>query len=436
VSPEHSLEEVIPERAFIGLVQTQAQSFFRLANTLLAREAASWGKRHFNQLVIESEALESFLDDYGARYNRTWCLMRELAASLRWFSLAAFSLAHLSGRLESYGLVASLSSTDLDDALRSLERTRLFLSESTRKLLDRFCGEADVLGLERTPETYPDDSLLGVAPRQRLPRNVGQEDLVDENQKIAEVASKFLASCDLLEDLAIRRIGDAERRRELLDRVCSEAQARVYEATVHNLQSSYDTYIKNTVVEGRDERLPRLRGHLSTALHLLEAVTFLTHFVERHEGGIRSEAAEQVVAQVVDRRGVQEVILNDLLLLADRFMQRGRIVAEELLHAYTNLQELEVELPDDLKLHARPAALIVGIVGHYGTPVELEVAGHKCNAGSILEMLVTVGSNPEARHFVFRGDENPLRDIGVLFSNGLGEKGLGSLPERLGYLRS
>jgi hypothetical protein len=436
VTPEHSLEEVIPERAFIGLVQTQAQSFFRLINTLLSRDVRGWGKRHFNQLVIESEGLESFLDDYGARYNRTWCLMRELAASLRWFSLAGFSLAHLIGRLESYGLVASLSSTEMDEARGALERTRLFLGQSVRILLARFCEEADSLGLERTPETYPDDSLLGVAPRQRLPRNIGQEDLVEENQKIAEVASKFLASCDLLEDLGIRRVGDPLRRRELLDRVCSESQARVYEATVHNLQSSYDTYIKNTVVEGRDERLPRLRGHLSTALHLLEAVTFLTHFVERHEGGIRSEAAEQVIAGVIDRERVQEVILNNLLVVADRFMQRGRGVAEELLHAYTNLQELEVELPVDLKLHARPAALIVGIVGHYGTPVELEVDGHKCNAGSILEMLVTVGSNPDARRYVFRGDENPLRDIGVLFKNGLGERGLENLPERLGYLRS
>ena len=38
--------------------------------------------------------------------------------------------------------------------------------------------------------------------------------------------------------------------------------------------------------------------------------------------------------------------------------------------------------------------------------------------------------------YVFRGDENPLRDIGVLFKNGLGERGLEGLPERLGYLRS
>jgi hypothetical protein len=68
--------------------------------------------------------------------------------------------------------------------------------------------------------------------------------------------------------------------------------------------------------------------------------------------------------------------------------------------------------------------------------VELEVQGRKCNAGSILEVLVTVGASPEARQFVFRGDENPLRDIGLLFEAGLGEHGIQRLPAELAYLRS
>ncbi len=435
VSPERSLEEVILERAFAGLLQTQAQTFFRLSNTLLARPSREWSKKHFNQLISESDSLESFLDDHGARFNRRYSLMRELVASLRWFASSAFSLSHLASRLDSYNLEAALSPREIGEEAVSIEEARAFLCDKVGVLLERIRRSADELGLERTPEPYPEDNLDALAPRKRLPRNVGQEDLVDENQKIAEVASKYLASCDLLDELGLRRIPDPERRNELLARVCTEARARVYEATVHNLQSSYDTYIKNTVIEGRDDRLPRLRGHLSTSLHLLEAVTFLTHFVERHEGGIRSEPTEQQIGKLIDRGMVQAVILNHLLLAADRFMQRGRGLAEELLRAYTNLQELVVDLTDEVKLHARPAALIVGIVGHYGTPVELEIEGHKCNAGSILELLVTVGSHPDARRFLFRGDENPLRDIGILFQNALGEHGLDGLPAQLDYLR-
>ena len=60
----------------------------------------------------------------------------------------------------------------------------------------------------------------------------------------------------------------------------------------------------------------------------------------------------------------------------------------------------------------------------------------RCNAASILELLVTVGSNPDEKSFVFRGDENPLRDIGLLFQCGLGEDGIDNLPSDLSYLRA
>jgi len=101
-----------------------------------------------------------------------------------------------------------------------------------------------------------------------------------------------------------------------------------------------------------------------------------------------------------------------------------------------NLQELQIELSENLKLHARPAALIVNIVSRHGTPVEMEVDGHRCNAGSILELLVAVGSHPEARHYIFRGDIHPLRDIGLLFESSLGEDGIDNLPPMLHYLKS
>ncbi len=150
---------------------------------------------------------------------------------------------------------------------------------------------------------------------------------------------------------------------------------------------------------------------------------------------MRSEEAKGRLAEHVDRGEVERVTLNVFLLWAHRVLQNGVALAEDLLPEYTNLQELEVDLTDDLALHARPAALVVGIVNHHGTPVEMELDGRRCNAGSILELLVTVGSNPGEQHFVFRGDERPLSDIRLLFENGLGEAGLESLPAGLDYLR-
>ncbi len=428
-----SYEQVVEERQFAGVLQTQAGVFFRLSNVLLKGSQTRWSRKHYFQLINESDSLESFLDDYGARYNRQYSFFTELVASTRWFAQAGYSMTHLLGRLDSYGSEGWFVPAERELASDSLRRTLQFVRRSTASLVETALAEATKLGLEITPELFPEKNFLPVVARQRLPHNVGQDELDDEEQKIAEVASRFIQASEMLRDARVRRIEDSGERRAYLARICTEEQARVYEATVHNLQSAYDTHVKNTVLEANDPRLRRLRGHASVTLHLLETVTFLTHFYERHESDVRAEAASRIEA-LIPRDEVQDMILNHLLYWADRLLDAGSKVAEELLPSYTNVQELDVELDDDLVLHARPAALIVGIVNRYGTPVEMEVAGQTCNAGSILELLVTVGTHPDEKRFVFRGDENPLRDIAILFRFALGERGTEGLPGELGYL--
>lgn len=431
---EVSLEEIVPEKAFARVLECQSEMFFRLANTLLSRPDADWTRNQFFQLISETDSLEALLDDYGARHNRTYAFLRELVASLRGLALAGFSVAHLERRIESYGTI--LSVRDADQAIASIRKTKAFLKDRQRVLLAAARDEALALGLRTTSESFPESLYSPDVPRRTLPRNMGQVDLEDDEQKVAEVASKFLQACGMFEEIAVRKIQVEDERETYLRRACSEEQARVYEATVHNLQSAYDTHVKNTVIEARDSRLPKLRGHVSAALHLLEAVTHLTHFVERHESGLRNEHVERRISALVVRAEVREITLNHLLFWAAQFMRRGRTLAEDLLPSYTNVQELEVELPEDVTLHARPAALIVGIVNRYGTPVEMQIEGQTCNAASILELMVTVGSHPQARRYVFRGDENPLRDIQLLFQSSLGESGIHRLPAALSYLRN
>lgn len=430
---EISLEEVIGEQAFASILRTEAEMFLRLTHTLLARDGGAWNRRHYFQLMSEADALEAFLDDHGARHNRTYQLLRELVASTRGFAQTGFSVTHLANRLDSYGVSASLGPTQ-DEGLRaSIRATRDLVRGTILTLLHSIREQATSLGLAFPTDAFPEDRYEE-RPRLLLPRNVGQEDLQDDGQKVAEVTSKFLLAGKMFAALGVRRIEDEPQREAYLSAHCREEQARTYESTVHNLQSAYDTYIKNTLLESRDDRLPKLRGHASIALHLLEAVTLLTHFVERHEGTVRNEAAE-VVERLVSRPQVRDVTLNHLLYWAARVMATGRTVAEELLPEYTNVQAYEVDLADDLMVHARPAALIVGIVNRHATPVEVEIGTHKCNAGSILELMIAVGSNPDARHYVFRGDVNPLRDIALLFEHRLGEDGIDTLPPELGYLR-
>jgi hypothetical protein len=435
VSADRSLEEIVVEPAFAPLLGRESEVFCRLSNALESVVPGPWSKGLFQRLAHEANRLESFLDDHGARFNRSFALTRELVASARWLSLAGFSLSHLDARFETYGLGQSLSVVEQERLRLTLDQARSFLRASTESLLHRQRDEYERLGVAwDAGMTAPDAAVLG-AVRRRLPRNLGQEDPSDDSQRIAEIASKYLAACTMLEALDLRVLAGTDDLRRRIRAVCKEEQARVYEATVHNLQSTYDTHIKNTLVETQDERLPRLRGLLSAALHLLETVTVLAHFMERHESEARSEPTSQAIASIVSGDRIRALMLNELLHWADVLMQRGRLTAEELLPSYIELRELRVELPPSLKLHARPAALIVNIVTHHGTPVELEIGSHRCNAGSILEILIGVGSNPDARQFLFRGDIHPLNDIGLLFESNLGEDGLGNLPLALQYLR-
>ena len=135
MTTERSLEEVIQEEAFACLLQEQGEPFFRLTNTLSERPGPSWTKKHFYQLHTESDELESFLDDYGARFNRTYGLIRELVASVRWFSLAGFSISHLESRFETYGIEGALSEPEKEAALTSIAEARGFMHESLECLL-------------------------------------------------------------------------------------------------------------------------------------------------------------------------------------------------------------------------------------------------------------------------------------------------------------
>jgi len=430
--PEASLDKLVPEQDFARLLGLKARSFLNLA---AAPSDAAWTKRRYFELSYEADLVESLLDDHGARRNRTFSLFTELVASARGFALAGLSLEHLSRRLLGYGVVDRLPSLERRAALLDVDAAHSFVRGRLEALLLALLEEAHALGvstLQPGEGSAPADEAVR---RFRLPQNVGHERLETEEQSIAELASKFLRAAQMLDELGLRSFVDADARERFLAEHCREEHARVLEATVHNLQSAYDTSIKNTVHESTDERLPRLRGHASATLHLLEAVTQLTHFVERHDRGFRTDQADARIQTLVSRALVRQVTLEKLLVWARIYMASGREIAESLVTSYTRHRSIEIALADDVYLHARPCALIVGVVTYHGTPVEMLLDERRCNAASILELMVAVGSNPEARRVMFRGDERPLGDLVRLFAAGVGERGLDALPEELAYLR-
>ncbi|MCK7509228.1 MAG: hypothetical protein MZV70_37790 [Desulfobacterales bacterium] len=62
----------------------------------------------------------------------------------------------------------------------------------------------------------------------------------------------------------------------------NEVEIRRYEMLVHNLQSSFDTYVIHGGFRFGNRKLKQLRGFFSVVFHLLQMVGRLLHFYERH----------------------------------------------------------------------------------------------------------------------------------------------------------
>jgi phosphotransferase system HPr (HPr) family protein len=271
--------------------------------------------------------------------------------------------------------------------------------------------------------------------RKHLHHNLDEADITDEEQKIAEVASKFLAAYDTFAALKVRPFRTREEVAAFVREHLDEERARQLESQTHSIQSKYDTYIKNTAIESAHPNLRSLRGHTSLMLHLFEMTTDLIHFYERHENDIRSESAKENIARIIDKGAVLDCAVNFCIGTCAKVFETGRRLALEIIPTFVEIQDVVLAIPTGMTLHARPLSRIVHIANRYGTPVEMEISGHKCSANSIMKMIMLAGSNPGVNAVTFRGPTRALADIKLLFGHGLGERD-DLLPAELDYLKS
>jgi phosphotransferase system HPr-like phosphotransfer protein len=425
------LERFINEQEFLPLMAGQAQPFFRIGNYLMAAPVETWGENHMFSLSTEANALESFLDDFNARDNRTFSHFTELLASVRGFANAAHSLHHLKRRLSKYGVNAETDGKFVNALKDAVDWT----THSIEKLLKELYKEAEARKFLVGREAIGEARLPSAFARLRLPRDIDDEDVADETQRIAELATKYLKICDVVDSIGIEIVDDPVRLRHFVAKNCTEEKARQYETSVHNLQSKYDTYIKNTSYESHDPNLKALRGFISITLHLLEYVTHLVHFYERHENDIRYEPTKQRIARTIVKGEVLDHAVNFSLYYAAQFLRRGRDPALAIFPEYTKLREQSFDVPTHVELHLRPATLIHKVATHYGTPVQMRLGeGEWIDVSSLIRVVMEIGMNSGARSVTFRGDDKALRDLERLFENGFGERGE-PLPRELPYLQ-
>ncbi len=409
--------------AYISNIQTP-QNFFT--------------KKLYSKLISTSQVLEDFLDFHGAKNNEAWFFYRELSAAVRHLSRGANSQKHISNRLVFY---------DLDDTQKFRdegEKTLAFLNKTLIKLSPVILKEAQRLNITIPDESFGPEDFPGITTSEMLDYDIDDEAKDLQKKYIVKIASEFLSVSGNFDHLGFYEPYDVDAMLRVVPDKVNEVEIRRFEMLVHNLQSSFDTYVIHGGFRFGNRKLRQLRSHFSVVFHLLQMMGRLLHFYERHlyEAGYKNiyKKVQEQLSAVVDPISLLDRTLNYALYYACHFLSTGKETAIEILNENVERDSIKVGIPVKLGFHSRPSLLVAKIVQHYGGQVELCVGNDRFDASSVLDIQWAGGKiqKENIAEVVFEGDARALQDIRILAGVNYGEDTMGKrvpLPKELHYLR-
>jgi len=404
----------------------------------LSPSHARFTQKFYSTLASSSTLLEDFLDYHGAKNNKDWYLFRELTAGMRHIGLASNFQKHISNRLRYYDL------PDSADFEREGEASLRFLNQCLQKMAPMALNEAQRLGIRLPGHRFEDADFPSIQTTDLLEYDIDDENRHQQKQSIVKIASEFL---NLVQNFDQIKFYERYSYQEILgivpDKV-NEVEVRRYEMLVHNLQSSFDTYVIHGGFRFGNRKLKQLRGFFSVVFHLLQMVGRLLHFYERHlyEAGYKNtyKRVQDDLAMVVSPERLLDCTINYGLYYVCHFLALGKEHARVILNENIERGQVRVGVPQKLGFHARPSLLVAKIVQYYGGQVELVVGDDRFDASSVLDIQWAGGKiqKENLKEVVFEGDARTLKDIEILAAVNYGEDLMGKgvpLPKELKYLR-
>ena len=400
--------------------------------------AQAFTKKLYSKLVGTSQVLEDFLDFHGAKNNADWYLYRELSAAVRHLSLGGYCQKHISNRLIFYDLPDS-------ETFRSAGlETGAFLNTTLSKLAPVIIDEARRLNIPIPDKGFGPEDFPGITTSEMLAYTIDDQNKDVQKEHIVKIASEFLDITHRFDHLYFYEPYDAEGLTAMVPAKVNEVEVRRFEMVVHNLQSSFDTYVIHGGFRFGDRKLKELRSYFSIVFHLLQLMGRLLHFYERHlsEKGYKNtyKRARERLAALVDPHDLLESTVNYGLYYACHYLSAGKDVARDILNENVERGVIQVGIPVKLGFHSRPSLLVAKIVQHYGGPVELVVGQDRFDASSVLDIQWAGGKiqKEQIDEVIFEGDLRALKDIEILAGVNYGEDTMGKgvpLPRELKYLK-
>ena len=395
-------------------------------------------KMLYSKLTATTKLLEDFLDYHGAKNNKNWYYFRELIATLMHLSIGSYSQKHISNRLIFYGL-ENTTEFEIQGQV-----TQDFLNSSLMKIAPVILEEAERLGIPLPDRGYDPSDFPAATTCEMLESDVDDTDKDQQKQHIVKIASEFLSIAGNFDQLGFYEPYDIEEIRAIVPQKVNEVEIRRFEMLVHNLQSSFDTYVMHGGFRSEKRKLTDLRGHFSVVFHLLQMTGRLLHLYERHlhEAGYKNtyKMVQDRLSSLVDPEALLDRTINYGLYYACHFLNTGKKLAREILNENIERSAIKVGIPVALGFHSRPSLLVAKIVQYYGGQVELCVGQDRFDASSVLDIQWAGGKihKENVTEVIFEGDTRALADIDILAGVNYGEDTMGKgvpLPKELKYLR-
>ncbi|UCD32979.1 MAG: HPr family phosphocarrier protein [Desulfobacterales bacterium] len=395
-------------------------------------------KRLYSTLIGTSQVLEDFLDFHGAKNSKEWYFYRELSAAVRHLSLGGYSQLHILNRLAFYGL------PDTRNFENEGKITHGFITTCLMQLAPVIIDEARRLSIPLPEEGYGISHFPGITTNEMLDYDIDDMDKDLQKKNIVKIASEFLNIAAKFEPLGFFKPYALKEMLVIVPDRVNEVEMRRFEMLVHNLQSSFDTYVIHGGFRLGNRKLKQLRGFFSVVFHLLQMIGRLLHFYERHlhEAGYKNiyKKVRDRLSTLINPETLLDRIINYGLFYICHFLTTGKDLATEILNENIERSAVVVGVPVKLGFHSRPSLLVAKTVQHYGGQVELCVGRDRFDASSVLDIQWAGGKiqKENIKKVVFEGDARALRDIEILARVNYGEDSMGKgvpLPKELNYLK-
>lgn len=397
-------------------------------------------KKVYSKLITASHLLEDFLDFHGAKNNRDWIFYRELTAAVRHLSLAGYSQKHIFNRIGFY----ELGNNDINFFYESRD-TLMMIQGALQLSAPVILSEAARLKIEIPKSGYGRDFFPGIGTSEQLEHNIDDfEDVLQQRKNLVAIASDFLELIDQFDHFAFYERYSSEEIRKIVPAKVNEVEIRRFEMLLHNLQSTFDSYVIHGGFFHGNRKLKQLRSHFSIVFHILQVMGRLLHFYERHLYDVAYKdvykSVSEALTELIDPDVLLDRAVNYCLFYAWQFLSSGKRIASEILNENIERSTIAVGIPRERGFHSRPSLLVAKIVQHYGGKVEMVVGENRFDASSVLDMQWAGGliKKEGVESVVFEGDVRTLEDLKILASVNYAEDSMGKgipLPRELNYLR-